>query len=78
MKSRSFSVGEFKARFSELLDLVNNGETIVVTYGRAKRPIAIFGPPAAKPSRKFNHLAGKLRVSIGRNWELTEQEFLGP
>jgi len=61
----------------EALALVKKGESVVVTYGRNKRPVAVFGPPPAAPKRKFGHLAGKFRVTMSADWEMTEEEFLG-
>lgn len=73
----TLTIGEFKARLPEALALVKKGESVVVTYGRNKRPVAVFGPPPAAPKRKLGHLAGKFRVTIGPDWEMTEEELLG-
>ena len=43
--STTLTIGEFKARLSDALALVEKGETITVTYGRNKTPVAVFGPP---------------------------------
>jgi len=77
MTTTECTVGEFKSRFSEMLKLVEEGVSIVVTYGKKKRPVAVLSPPPAKPKRKLGHLAGKLKVTIGSSWEMTEEEFLG-
>jgi len=73
----TLTIGEFKARLSDALALVEKGETITVTYGRNKIPVAVFGPPPAAPKRKLGHLAGKVRVTLRPNWKMTEEEFLG-
>jgi antitoxin (DNA-binding transcriptional repressor) of toxin-antitoxin stability system len=73
----TLTIGEFKARLSDALALVEKGETITVTYGRNKTPVAVFGPPPAAPKRKLGHLAGKFRVTIGPDWKMTDEEFLG-
>lgn len=73
----TLTIGQFKARFSDALALVEKGETITVTYGRNKRPVAVFGPPPRAPKRKLGHLAGKFRATIGPNWEMTDEELLG-
>lgn len=75
--STTLTIGEFKARLSEALALVEKGESVIVTYGRNKRPVAVFGPPPRAPKRKLGHLAGKFSVTIGPNWKMTEEEFLG-
>lgn len=73
----SLSIGEFKARLPEALALVQKGESVLVTYGRKRLPVAVFGPPPVGPKRKLGHLTGKLRVTIGPDWSITEDEFLG-
>ncbi len=73
----TLTIGEFKARLSDALALVEKGETITVTYGRNKTPVAVFGPPPRAPKRKLGHLAGKFRVTIRPDWKMTEEEFLG-
>ena len=42
---RQYTVGEFKARFSEALHAVEQGDTVAITYGRAKRTVAMLTPP---------------------------------
>jgi hypothetical protein len=48
-----------------------------VTYGRNKRPVAVFGPPPRAPKRKLGLLVGKARVYFSPDWKMTEEEFLG-
>ena len=73
----TLTIGEFKARLSDALALVEKGETITVTYGRTKTPVAVFGPPPAAPKRKLGHLAGRFSVTIRPDFKMTEEEFLG-
>lgn len=75
--STTLTIGEFKARLSEALALVEKGESVTVTYGRNKVPVAVFGPPPAAPKRKLGHLAGKFSVTIRPNWKMTEEELFG-
>jgi len=73
----TLTIGEFKARLSAALALVEKGETITVTYGRNKTPVAVFGPPPRAPKRKLGLLVGKATVRISPNWKMTEEEFVG-
>ena len=41
---RCFTVGNLKSSFSEILDLVRNGEEIVISYGKKKVKIAVIVP----------------------------------
>jgi antitoxin (DNA-binding transcriptional repressor) of toxin-antitoxin stability system len=75
--STTLTIGEFKARLSDALALVEKGETITVTYGRSKTPVAVFAPPPRAPKRKLGHLAGKFSVTIRPGFKMTEEEFLG-
>ena len=34
------TVGDFKAKFSSVLEQVMNGEEVQILYGRAKKPVA--------------------------------------
>ena len=55
------TVGDFKSRFSEALEIVAQGGTVRVTYGRARKPVAILAPPpAAAGRRKLGLFAGKM------------------
>jgi len=65
--STSLTIGEFKARLPEALALVEKGETVTVTYGRNKRPVAVFGPPPTTPlsPRVPGRFAGQFRVPDG-------------
>lgn len=72
----SLSIGELKARLPEALARVKKGETVSVTYGRSKRPVAVLAPPPAPKKRKLGLLSGKLKAEIGPDWKMTEEEFL--
>lgn len=72
----TLTIGEFKAQLSAALSRVEKGESITVTYGRKKTPVAVFGPPPAAPKRKLGHLTGKLKVTISPDWKMTDEEFL--
>ncbi len=41
---QTVQVGEFKARFSEMIDSVRAGQTIVVAYGRNHEKVAALIP----------------------------------
>ena len=73
------TVGEFKARFSEALDAVRDGETIIVSYGRKHRKVAAMVPYAELKSpkkRPLGLLKSKARSSLGQEFALTDDELL--
>jgi antitoxin (DNA-binding transcriptional repressor) of toxin-antitoxin stability system len=78
MKTTELTVGEFKSRFSEALGWVSHGEAVAVTYGRSRRPVALLVPPPAQQAkRKLGMLIGKVKIKMGEDWALTDEEFLG-
>lgn len=76
---QTVQVGEFKARFSEIIDAVRAGETVVVSYGRGRENVAALIPysqlPPAVP-RRLGILAGRARVSFAPDFEMTDAELL--
>lgn len=75
--STTLTIGEFKARLPEAIALVEKGESVIVTYGRNKRPVAVFGPPPSPPKRKLGLLVGKAAIRIAPDWKITDEELLG-
>ena len=75
---KTMTVGEFKARFSEVLEAVKKGQEIVVSYGKSHKPIGVFKPfETGQKKRKLGVLKGKASFSIGKGFKITEEELLG-
>ena len=77
---KTLPVGELKAQFSEVLDLVKKGETFGILYGKKKKPIAMIVPfteTSIKKEREIGYLEGKVKVLFGEDYEITEEEFVG-
>lgn len=76
---KSLAVGEFKAHFSEVLEDVQNGETIEIVYGKKKKPVARLVPiEGSKPKkkRKLGAWEGKVKVTFAPNFKMTDEELL--
>jgi antitoxin (DNA-binding transcriptional repressor) of toxin-antitoxin stability system len=76
---KTMTVGEFKARFSEALDAVRGGETIIVAYGRSRRKIAAMVPYAGLKQaarRPLGLLKGKAKVGFAKDFELGDDDLL--
>lgn len=76
---KSLPVGELKANFSEVLEEVQNGETIEIVYGKKKKPVALIVPiESTKPKgkRKLGLLAGHMKVVFADDFKMTEKEFI--
>ena len=75
---KSLPVGEFKARFSEVLEKVRQGESVGVLYGKNKKPIAKLVPMTEpkKKKRKLGILDGKMKIVFADDFKMTEDEFI--
>lgn len=76
---QTMTVGHFKAHFSEVLDLVQHGEDVVISYGKKKEKIAVlvpFGRYEGKPQRTLGLLAGKATFSTTADFKICDDELL--
>jgi len=73
------TVGELKANFSEVLRNVQNGQEIVISYGKKKEKVAVILPydhGKAKVDRPLGLLRGKASFSVREGFKMTDEEFL--
>jgi len=77
---KSLPVGEFKAQFSEVLEMVQQGESVGVLFGKSKKPVAklvpMNGPKLKNGKRKLGLLEGKMKVVFAPDFKMTEEEFV--
>jgi antitoxin (DNA-binding transcriptional repressor) of toxin-antitoxin stability system len=76
---QTMTVGHFKAHFSHVIDLVQQGEDVVISYGKKKQKIAVLVPfdrYEGKPQRTIGLLAGKASFSISGDFKLGDDELL--
>lgn len=75
---RTLPVGEFKSRFSEVLDEVKTGAEIVITYGRKKENIAVIIPYEnfKKRNKVTLGLLKDKQMKINDDFEMTAEELL--
>ena len=74
------TIGEFKARFSDILEEVRRGAVVGVRYGKGKIPVAFLVPPERAPAvapRKLGPLRGKAGFRLKRGFKMTDAELLG-
>jgi antitoxin (DNA-binding transcriptional repressor) of toxin-antitoxin stability system len=74
------TIGEFKARFSDILEEVRRGAVVGVRYGRGKKPAAVLVPPDQAPPtapRKLGPLLGKANFRLKRGFKMSNAELLG-
>ncbi len=73
----TYTVGEFKSKFSAILEKVSKGEKVAVSYGKAKKIIAYFVPTEKKrlKKRQIGTLEGKIKVKFNGNWQISPEEL---
>ena len=77
---KSLPVGEFKTHFSEVLERVQHGEEIAVSYGRNKEMIAVIIPYShykQPKNRKLGVMEGKATYKVKGDFKITTEELLG-
>jgi prevent-host-death family protein len=73
------SVGEFKTRFSEILEQVKKGQEIVISFGKQRKKVAVLIPYSrfkGKPERKLGLLKGRASYRIHDDFKLSDEEIL--
>lgn len=73
------TVGQFKSKFSEVLQKVLQGETVGITYGKNKKKVAALVPYekiASGNKIKLGLFKGKFSFKIHKDFKMTDEEFL--
>jgi antitoxin (DNA-binding transcriptional repressor) of toxin-antitoxin stability system len=76
---KTMTVGQFKTHFSEVLDAVRGGETIVVAYGRNHQKVAAMVPYSEikhPEKRPLGLLKGKAGVRFAKDFALEDENLL--
>jgi prevent-host-death family protein len=75
---KTMTVGELKSHFSEVLDQVQQGEEIVISFGKKREKVAVLVPFAryAHPERALGLLQGKGSFSLKRGFKMSDEELL--
>ena len=75
---QTMTVGHFKSHFSQVLDFVQHGEDVVISYGK-KEKIAVLVPYDrydGKPQRILGILADKATFTIPTDFKINDDELL--
>jgi prevent-host-death family protein len=77
---RTLTIGEFKARFSQVIDAVQAGESVVVCYGRRREKVAALVPYArfagGLEKRPLGLLKGKAGFRLAEDFAVTDEQLL--
>ncbi|MBN2420424.1 MAG: type II toxin-antitoxin system Phd/YefM family antitoxin [Deltaproteobacteria bacterium] len=75
----TFSIGELKSRFSEVISELRKGREIVVSYGKKKEKVAVLIPYdhyKNKPERKLGILKDGCKLTIHEDFKINDEELL--
>lgn len=76
---QTFTIGELKGRFSEVLEKVRSGQEIIISYGKKKEKIAVIVPYSnyvSRPKRRLGLLKNRAKCIIHEDFEIGEEEML--
>ena len=75
---QQLTVGQFKAKFSAVLEKVLKGESISITYGKSKKKVAALVPYHKHKQHKIKlgSLKGKASFKLHPDFKMTDEEFL--
>lgn len=79
MKRITVTVGDFKTRFSEMVEYVKEGNQVEITYGRKRNVIGYFVSEIEPTytTRKLGLLADKAEVIINdEDFEITDEDLV--
>jgi len=76
---KTFTIGDFKANFSEILEWVRKGEEIAIAFGKKKEIVAYLVPRSKRKGKKrpIGLLEGNATAEFQDDFKMTEAEFLG-
>ena len=76
---KTFTIGDFKTNFSQILEWVRAGEEVAIAFGKKKEIVAYIVPRSSRPGKKrpLGLLAGKATVVFHEDFKMSEEEFIG-
>lgn len=76
---QTLSIGELKARFSDVLGQLREGQEIVISYGKKKEKVAVLVPYSnykGRSERRLGLLEDRGRCIIHENFKMSDEEIL--
>ena len=74
----TLKVGELKSKFSNILQRVQAGEEIVISFGKKDKKIAVLVPYdkyISNSPRSLGILKGKARCTMKDDFQITDEEL---
>ena len=75
----TLKVGELKSKFSHILQRVQAGEEIIISFGKKEKKIAVLVPYdkyVSDSTRPLGLLKGKAKCIIGDDFQISDEELL--
>jgi len=75
----TYNVGELKSKFSYILQRVQAGEEIIISFGKTGKKIAVLVPYdkyVSNTPRPLGLLKGKARCKIKDDFQISDEELL--
>jgi prevent-host-death family protein len=75
----TFNVGELKSKFSNILQRIEAGEEIIISFGKTGKKIAVLVPYdkyISNSPRPLGLLKGKARCTIKDDFQITDEDLL--
>ena len=75
----TLKVGELKSKFSHILQRVQAGEEIIISFGKKEKQIAVLVPYdkyVSDSPRPLGLLKGKAKCIIGDDFQISDEELL--
>jgi prevent-host-death family protein len=75
----TLKVGEVKSKFSQILQRVQAGEEIIISFGKKEKKIAVLIPYdkyISNPPRPLGILKGKAKCKIRDDFQISDEELL--
>lgn len=75
----TLKVGELKSKFSQILQRVQTGEEIIISFGKKNKKIAVLVPYdkyISDSPRPLGLMKGKSKCKIKDDFQITDEEFL--
>ena len=75
----TLTIGQLKARFSEVLGQLRKGQEIVISYGKKREKVAVLVPYSrykSKPQRRLGVLRHRAQCVIHDDFKLSDEEML--
>jgi len=77
---KNLQVGEFKSKFSKVIEDIRNVEEITISFGKKKEKIAVLIPYSKykkKSQRKLGILENKASFKLDKDFKISDDELLG-